>query len=386
MSRGSEVIGPIRTGRTVAPGVVASSPATGGDCSASPAIANNALALAVLFLGTVSPTVFSPKCSEDHVTDAGALPSGSDRPMNNHVMSPDTWTAAFAGGLLMGVIHVVTGADHLSAVATLSCGNDRYAATVLGVRWGVGHCVGLLVVFLAVLAASEEIDRASVRGVEKHMGIVVGLLMLGLGAYGLWDARRSGWWGARRRRRMMDTRRRGGTAPSTTRNGATASRGRYSGTRTTKTKRRRGASKGGGGGGGGTSRRHVAVRGGGGHRRRPRRRGTRRRARRFPRGGPASFVARVRILRRLLRRDGGDDGRLRGVVRRGHQPARRRARRAGAVHLVERQRRGVSRGWRGVDRVIGVGARRGARGGVNTRRGGGGGTRGGVGAGDARVV
>ena len=112
--------------------------------------------------------------------------------MNNHVMSPDTWTAAFAGGLLMGVIHVVTGADHLSAVATLSCGNDRYAATVLGVRWGVGHCVGLLVVFLAVLAACEEIDRASVRGVEKHMGIVVGLLMLGLGAYGLWDARAAG--------------------------------------------------------------------------------------------------------------------------------------------------------------------------------------------------
>ena len=111
--------------------------------------------------------------------------------MNHHVISPDTWTAAFAGGLLMGVIHVVTGADHLSAVATLSCGNDRYAATVLGVRWGLGHCVGLLVVFLAVLAATEEIDRASVRGVEKHMGIVVGLLMFGLGAYGLWDARRS---------------------------------------------------------------------------------------------------------------------------------------------------------------------------------------------------
>lgn len=112
--------------------------------------------------------------------------------MNHHVISPDTWTAAFAGGLLMGVIHVVTGADHLSAVATLSCGNDRYAATVLGVRWGLGHCVGLLVVFLAVLAASEEIDRASVRGVEKHMGIVVGLLMCGLGAYGLWDARARG--------------------------------------------------------------------------------------------------------------------------------------------------------------------------------------------------
>ena len=59
VSRGSEVIGPIRTGRTVATGVVASSPATGGDCSASPAIANNALA--VLFLGTVSARGFQPE-------------------------------------------------------------------------------------------------------------------------------------------------------------------------------------------------------------------------------------------------------------------------------------------------------------------------------------
>ena len=309
--------------------------------------------------------------------------------MNNHVMSPDTWTAAFAGGLLMGVIHVVTGADHLSAVATLSCGNDGYAATVLGVRWGLGHCVGLLVVFLAVLAATEEIDRASVRGVEKHMGIVVGLLMFGLGAYGLWDARRSvgDGGGTEETRRMMDTPRRGGTAPSTTRNVATASEGAIQGPGRRKRRRRRAHRRGGGGrGGGGTSRRRVAVRGGGGHRRRPRRSGTRRHPRRFTRGGPASHGARVRILRRLLRRDGGDDGRLRGVVRRGHQPARRSARVKGEVHLVERQRWGVSRGWRGVDRVIGVGARRGARGGVNARWGGGGGTRGGVGAGYARVV
>ena len=105
-------------------------------------------------------------------------------------MKPDTWIAALAGGLVMGVIHVVTGADHLSAVAMLSSGNDRWTALHLGIRWGMGHCVGLLAVFAAVLIASAELDKTSVRGVEEYMGVVVGLLMIGLGAYGLWDASR----------------------------------------------------------------------------------------------------------------------------------------------------------------------------------------------------
>ena len=105
-------------------------------------------------------------------------------------LKPDTWIAALAGGLVMGVIHVVTGADHLSAVAMLSSGNDRWTALHLGIRWGMGHCVGLLAVFAAVLIASAELDKTSVRGVEEYMGVVVGLLMIGLGAYGLWDASR----------------------------------------------------------------------------------------------------------------------------------------------------------------------------------------------------
>ena len=47
----------------------------------------------------------------------------------------------------MGLVHVLTGPDHLSAVATLACGNS-YEAFWLGCRWGTGHSVGLFLVFL----------------------------------------------------------------------------------------------------------------------------------------------------------------------------------------------------------------------------------------------
>jgi hypothetical protein len=44
-------------------------------------------------------------------------------------------------GVLMGVIHVLAGPDHLSALATLSVGSS-WRAALLGVRWGIGHSTG----------------------------------------------------------------------------------------------------------------------------------------------------------------------------------------------------------------------------------------------------
>ena len=49
---------------------------------------------------------------------------------------PTSAIAAVGGGLLMGILHVVTGADHIAAVATLSCGNQPTRAFWLGcARW-----------------------------------------------------------------------------------------------------------------------------------------------------------------------------------------------------------------------------------------------------------
>ena len=89
----------------------------------------------------------------------------------------------------MGALHVVTGADHISAVASLACGNSRWRAFWLGVRWGAGHSVGLVIVFVAVLALEKETDAGFMRGMNRWMGAVVGLLMIALGLYGARRAR-----------------------------------------------------------------------------------------------------------------------------------------------------------------------------------------------------
>jgi hypothetical protein len=44
-------------------------------------------------------------------------------------------------GVLMGILHVLAGPDHLCALATLSVGSS-WRAVLLGVRWGIGHSTG----------------------------------------------------------------------------------------------------------------------------------------------------------------------------------------------------------------------------------------------------
>jgi hypothetical protein len=105
--------------------------------------------------------------------------------MGDHSLHPHSVGGALAGGLLMGAIHVITGADHISAVASLACGNTRTRAFWLGVRWGAGHSVGLLCVFLVVMALRVDADEGFMDSMEWWMGIAVGTLMVSLGLYGV---------------------------------------------------------------------------------------------------------------------------------------------------------------------------------------------------------
>ena len=85
----------------------------------------------------------------------------------------------------MGTLHVVTGADHISAVASLAVGNSPSRAFALGARWGAGHSVGLLFVFVVLLALRLETDEAFMRVASRWMGLCVGAFMVALGVYGV---------------------------------------------------------------------------------------------------------------------------------------------------------------------------------------------------------
>ena len=116
-------------------------------------------------------------------------------------------------GILMGVIHVLTGPDHLSALATL-CGTNLSSSSsssntnngsgsrsssygrqcesfLLGIKWGLGHSVGLLLVG-GVLIAWQEIDDDEWIAMDDTLMLIlngfVGIFMLGLGCYGLLKA------------------------------------------------------------------------------------------------------------------------------------------------------------------------------------------------------
>ncbi len=110
----------------------------------------------------------------------------------------------------MGIVHVLTGPDHLSAIATLSVNVGNFQAFWYGFRWGVGHSIGLVVVasiFIAIEnlgsyndvqdVPQNNIDTSSSRVIEVPERIqnlaetFVGIFMLALGSFNLYWTRRS---------------------------------------------------------------------------------------------------------------------------------------------------------------------------------------------------
>ena len=112
-----------------------------------------------------------------------AIITARPRAMGIH---PTSVVTAVGGGLAMGTLHVVTGADHISAVASLSVGNTSHRAFWLGARWGAGHSVGLLCVFLTLMALRVETNEVVMQTANRWMGVGVGLFMIALGVYGIY--------------------------------------------------------------------------------------------------------------------------------------------------------------------------------------------------------
>ncbi|KAJ8516854.1 hypothetical protein ON010_g18396 [Phytophthora cinnamomi] len=82
-------------------------------------------------------------------------------------------------GLLLGIVHVLTGPDHLSALAAMATGGS-FKAFALGVRWGCGHSLGLLIMAGIFFAAGQTINLDAV---GEYLNYVVGVFMIALGVW-----------------------------------------------------------------------------------------------------------------------------------------------------------------------------------------------------------
>lgn len=93
---------------------------------------------------------------------------------------------AFFAGLIAGSAHVVTGPDHLAAVAPLAVAHPARAAAA-GARWGLGHGLGVVALGALGLAAREAIDIDAWSTVAES---IVGFLLIAIGAWALHRAGR----------------------------------------------------------------------------------------------------------------------------------------------------------------------------------------------------
>ena len=101
-------------------------------------------------------------------------------------------------GLSLGMLHVLAGPDHLSALATLSVGNSWKAMT-LGIRWGLGHSTGLVVVAFFFIALKGEMNLIKIGQV---CNAVLGVFMIIIGSFGVIGAFRT--YGIKVKKRDLD--------------------------------------------------------------------------------------------------------------------------------------------------------------------------------------
>jgi hydrogenase/urease accessory protein HupE len=94
---------------------------------------------------------------------------------------------AMAAGLAAGVIHVLSGPDHLAAVAPIAAERRRRTAWA-GFEWGAGHSLAVLVLGILVRALRERLPLETLAGSAERL---VGVVLLAIGFWGLRRALRS---------------------------------------------------------------------------------------------------------------------------------------------------------------------------------------------------
>jgi hypothetical protein len=93
---------------------------------------------------------------------------------------------ALFAGLAAGLVHVMSGPDHLVAVAPLVADEDRPHWRA-GFQWGLGHTVGVLIIGGLLLGFRELLPIDTISAYSER---IVGLALVGVGVWGAYRATR----------------------------------------------------------------------------------------------------------------------------------------------------------------------------------------------------
>lgn len=83
-------------------------------------------------------------------------------------------------GLLAGIIHVLSGPDHLAAIVPFSV-NGRKSTWKIGFKWGLGHTGGVFVIALLALLFRELIPTELISSLSEKL---VGVVLIAIGLWG----------------------------------------------------------------------------------------------------------------------------------------------------------------------------------------------------------
>lgn len=83
-------------------------------------------------------------------------------------------------GLSAGTLHVVSGPDHLAAVAPLAV-HEKNRPWLIGFRWGLGHASGVILVGLLSILLRGIIPVDLISGWAERL---VGVVLIGIGLWG----------------------------------------------------------------------------------------------------------------------------------------------------------------------------------------------------------
>jgi ABC-type nickel/cobalt efflux system permease component RcnA len=84
-------------------------------------------------------------------------------------------------GFIASVAHVVTGPDHLAAVTPLSI-DSRKRSWTIGLFWGLGHTLGMILIGAVFLIFREVFP---VERISLHSELIIGILLIVIGSWAI---------------------------------------------------------------------------------------------------------------------------------------------------------------------------------------------------------
>ncbi len=90
-------------------------------------------------------------------------------------------------GLIAAMIHVISGPDHIAAVGPLAV-NTKFRPWLIGMSWGIGHLVGMLMIGILFYYFKELIP---VEWISTNSERMVGIMLILIGCWGLFKMLKS---------------------------------------------------------------------------------------------------------------------------------------------------------------------------------------------------